>query len=218
VNTYTSTIQKFKLFPLHSYRLTINEMGIPQLIGVYQPPRVRSRERVWCEYREQWCRITTWSEGRIPWPRCAPIGAGGGSGLWIDETLKIAILTESGQALEYWFGISGGAVWRWRRAFEIRRLGTIGSKRLHQVKSREGADAVKAKEWTADDLERKRRTSLRLGLRPPNRWAESGWTADELALLGTMPDVELAAKLGRTSAAVRAARRRLHIPLNKGRA
>jgi hypothetical protein len=50
------------------------------------------------------------------------------------------------------------------------------------------------------------------GVKPPNRWAETGWKPEELALLGTMPDEELARRTGRTANAVRLARNRRGIP------
>jgi hypothetical protein len=46
---------------------------------------------------------------------------------------------------------------------------------------------------------------------PPNRWAEDGWKPKELALLGTLPDEELARRLGRSLIAVSTKRRRLGI-------
>jgi hypothetical protein len=52
-------------------------------------------------------------------------------------------------------------------------------------------------------------TPLRL---PSGRWAETGWTAAQLALLGTLPDERLAACIGRTPTAVRVMRTRLGIP------
>jgi hypothetical protein len=45
----------------------------------------------------------------------------------------------------------------------------------------------------------------------PNRWAETGWTPEQLALLGTLPDGELAAQIGRSATAVRVMRTRLGI-------
>jgi hypothetical protein len=50
------------------------------------------------------------------------------------------------------------------------------------------------------------------GVKPPNRWAETGWKPEELALLGTMPDEELAIRIDRTKTAVRVARNRRGIP------
>lgn len=45
----------------------------------------------------------------------------------------------------------------------------------------------------------------------PDRWKESGWTAEQVALLGTLPDEELAQRIERTRQAVRLKRERLGI-------
>jgi hypothetical protein len=50
------------------------------------------------------------------------------------------------------------------------------------------------------------------GARPGNRWGDEGWQEEELALLGTLPDDEVAALLGRTTNAVRVKRGKLRIP------
>jgi hypothetical protein len=46
-------------------------------------------------------------------------------------------------------------------------------------------------------------------LRQPDRWGERRWKAEELDLLGTVSDAELAARFGRTMTAVRVMRTRL---------
>ena len=47
---------------------------------------------------------------------------------------------------------------------------------------------------------------------PTGRWAEDGWKPEEVALLGTLPDDQLARRLGRSFGSVRQKRRRLKIP------
>src|SRR6516225_6234835 len=49
-----------------------------------------------------------------------------------------AFRTESSVAVQYWWGVREGTVWRWRKAFGISRLGTEGSRWLHQVLSEAG--------------------------------------------------------------------------------
>src|SRR5438045_9326696 len=53
------------------------------------------------------------------------------------------------------------------------------------------------------------RTARELGLRPPPRPGGRPWTAGEVALLGSAPDAEVAARVGRTQTAVRVMRARL---------
>jgi hypothetical protein len=55
----------------------------------------------------------------------------------------------------------------------------------------------------------------RIGHRPPD--GARLWTAEEDALLGTMPDAEVARRVGRTVRAVRARRRVLRIPSTSGK-
>jgi hypothetical protein len=70
----------------------------------------------------------------------------------------------------------------------------------------------KGKNLPPEQVERRRRTALELGLRPPSPPAEVLWTAEELALLGTMPDEDVAARIGRTATGVRVKRSRCRIP------
>jgi hypothetical protein len=50
----------------------------------------------------------------------------------------------------------------------------------------------------------------------PDGWVEDGRKAEELALVGTLPDMELAKRLGRSRASVRSCRVRLGIPSRQG--
>jgi hypothetical protein len=95
------------------------------------------------------------------------------------------------------------------QAFGVGRFGTEGSLRLHQDSSRAGAAALKRHRWTAAERQECREWALRLRLVRDTkkgyakRWGEQAWTTEAVTLLGTMPDAELAAQLGRTSEAVR---------------
>jgi hypothetical protein len=110
------------------------------------------------------------------------------------------------------FGVGVAAVWAWRKAFGVSRWGTEGSRRLLQQNSRAGAEAVKAKEWTAAERRAKQRMNQRLRLArhlpkaQAKRWEGRGWTVEQDSLLGTMPDEQLAAKIGRSVGAVRCRR------------
>jgi hypothetical protein len=52
-----------------------------------------------------------------------------------------------------------------------------------------------------DQVERRRRTALELDLAPhlPKGYHGPGWTAADAALLGTLPDTEIARRTGRTA-------------------
>jgi hypothetical protein len=62
------------------------------------------------------------------------------------------------------------------------------------------------------EVERRRQTARERGFRPGDRWGDRRWTQEQQALLGTLSDAEVAARIGRTEAAVRAKRLRLQIP------
>ena len=58
------------------------------LFGPYTPPPLRRGERSVCLYRDADFIVTSWSAGRIQWPRCRALDAPGpGSGLLVNEEL-----------------------------------------------------------------------------------------------------------------------------------
>jgi len=181
------------------------------LHGPYTPPGLRRGDRTFCLYRDAEVVITSWTEARIPWPRCRAIGVRGGSGLLITEELVRAIRTESAEALKYWFSVKANAVWNWRRAHGVTRWGTEGSRRLHQALSEDAAAKLRGKKLPAALVRRRVKIRAERGmLRQPDRWGEKRWKRWELDLLGTAPDAELAARFGQTVNAVRVMRWRRH--------
>jgi hypothetical protein len=125
-----------------------------------------------------------------------------------------AVRTESATALGHLWGVSVGVVWRWRKAIGIGREGTPGSTRLVQAAAQLGANAMKAKGWTEEEREQKRQQAIEGGYGayfPVGSKIFPGWTADELAMLGTVADWEIAKQIGRTREAVRLQRCRLGI-------
>lgn len=194
-------------------------MSRPELIaGPYVPPSLVRGDRATCLYRDSDVVVTSWTAARIAWPRCRALGRRGGSGLLVDDELKRAVTTESAEAIAFWFGVSGTTVWEWRRAFGISRSGTEGSKRLYDAASERAGAAKRDKPLPGATRAKMRkaaakRTDLRrlLDLAHVKRWEGKGWTAEQTALLGTVPDGELAALTGRTTTAVRLRRTRLGI-------
>jgi hypothetical protein len=183
------------------------------LSGPYTPPALKRGDRTSCLFRDADVVITSWTAAPISWPRCRRLGrGGGGSGLLVTEELVRAIRTESGKALQHWFGISEHRVWSWRKAFGVSRCGTEGSRRLHGELSERGAEATRGQKQSAQHVLQRVLTRRAYGVKPPNRWAETGRKPEELALLGTLPDEELARRTGRTANAVRLARTRREIP------
>jgi hypothetical protein len=180
------------------------------LHGPYNPPALRRGDRTQCLYRDTEVVITSWTDARIPWPRCRAIGVRGGSGLLLTEELVRAIRTECAEAIKHWFGVSANAVWNWRKAFDVARWGTEGSRRLLLQMCEAGAKKLRGKKRPLAAIQKQIQTCRQLGYKPPQkRWAMTGWKQWQLDLLGTAPDAELAARFGRTVTAVRVMRNRL---------
>jgi hypothetical protein len=77
--------------------------------------------------QDRLCVVTTWSDPPISWPRCQPMGQRGGHGLLFEGQLIQAVRTESALAICFWWGVSEGVVWRWRKVLGIPRAGTTCS-------------------------------------------------------------------------------------------
>src|SRR5262249_39996674 len=175
------------------------------LHGPYTPPPLRKGDRATCLLRDGTVVITSWSDGRISWPRCRLLGHRGGSGLLVDEQLARAIRLESSLALQHWFGVGMETVWRWRKAFGVGRYNE-GSAKLRTDMNVELGGRQKGKKLPPDQVERRRKTARQLGFRPTGRWKGREWTREQLRLLGKIPDAELAERFGRTVNAVRVQR------------
>jgi hypothetical protein len=183
------------------------------LHGPYIAPPLHRGDHAVCLYRDSEVVVTSWSDARIPWPRCRRAGHRAGTGLLVNEELARAIRFESSLALQHWFGVSVITVWAWRKALGVARFNE-GSARLHTEGNRRKGAALRGKRLPAEQVERRRQMALalNLGRNLPAGYHGPWWTAKELALLGTMPDGELAARIGRTLGAVRVMRTRLGIP------
>ena len=175
---------------------------LPNLIaGPYVPPPLKRGDRATCLFRDCEVVVTSWTDAPIPWPRCRSVGSTGGSGLLVSEELARAVRTESALAIRHWFGASHTAVYNWRQALGVTQWGTEGSRRLHEQLIRKAHASLRGRTASADEVRRRIATRKERGTRYGRH--PSDWTPEEVALLGTMPDAELAAKLGRTTGGVR---------------
>jgi hypothetical protein len=186
------------------------------LFGPYRPPRLKRGRRATCLYRDADVVITGMSDGRIPWPRCCSLaGGGGGSGLLVDEELARAVRGESAAAVMYWFGVSCSTVWLWRKALGVAGwTATEGTRRLMRGVAEKGAAKVRGKPLPPEQVERRRHTAREKNLGENLRRAARArkWPAWQVRLLGTVPDEEVAGRIGRSANAVRVMRTRLAIP------
>lgn len=183
------------------------------LHGPYWPPAMKRGDRAFCLLRDCDVVITGWSDGRIRWPRCRALDSRGGSGLLVDETLAWVIRHESAASIRYWLGVGVKAVWAWRRALAVTRTNNEGTRRLMLAASRHGARVLKLNGLSDAVCDRMSERSKRLNLiRFAHRGCRGRWTKKELRLLGSMPDEELATRIGRSKTAVRVMRNKRRIP------
>ncbi|HEY7425024.1 MAG TPA: hypothetical protein VH682_12405 [Gemmataceae bacterium] len=182
------------------------------LHGPYKAPRLRRGDRSFCLFKDCDVVVTSWTDARISWPRCRPIDVPRSHpSLLVNEELARAIRHESAAAIRFWWGVSAGVVHRWRRALEVTRTSNEGSQRLICAAAELGAEQQRGKRLTPEEVERRRLTARDLGL---GRYLQTGyhgpwWTKDEVALLGHLPDEEVARRTGRSVNAVRQKRETL---------
>lgn len=191
----------------------------PALLGTYTPPPVRVGARAYCRYRRAWCRVTSWTDAPLPWPKARRPRAPGAAGLLVTADLARAIRTESAAALMHWFGVSTKVVCNWRKQLAPGEgnFRTPGSHAAQRAASAAGAALTRGVPVPDETRAARRERARRVGLRLPNRPDAALWTAGQEALLGTLPDADLAAAIGRTPEAVRLRRARAGIPTHTDR-
>jgi hypothetical protein len=72
----------------------IDREKVKLLHGPYKAPPLRKGDRATCLYRDKNVVITRWSDARISWPLCRPLGKGQPS-LLLDKELARAVRCES---------------------------------------------------------------------------------------------------------------------------
>jgi hypothetical protein len=72
------------------------------LHGPYTPPALRRGDMTECLVRDCDVEATSWTNARIPWPRCQILGQRGGFGILVEAELAIAVCFESALAIRYW--------------------------------------------------------------------------------------------------------------------
>jgi hypothetical protein len=143
--------------------------------------------------------ITGWTAARISWPRCRALdGPGGGSGILLDEELARAVRCESAAAVRFWWGVSVGVVWRWRKALAVTQTNNEGSRGLIRAASERGAAVLRGKELSDEECDARSRRAIELNLKRFLRPGYHGprWTPEQLRQLGTAPDAVVAARIG----------------------
>ncbi len=171
---------------------------IKLLHGPYRSPRVRRGDVMFCEIRGS-VRVTSFTNGPIPWPRALILGHGrrGKPAMVICGDLLQAIRTESNLAVQYWWGVKECCVTRWRKTLGVAEFNE-GSKRLCVAKMED----IKPPDWReriaarSHKLESHIKALATLRANGRHRGNLRQWKPDEITLLGTMPDPALAMMLG----------------------
>jgi hypothetical protein len=161
------------------------------LFGPYKAPPLKRGDWAFCLYRDCAVTITNWSDAPISWPRCRALHVRRSPpGLLVDDELARAVCHESEVAVAYWWGIHRSTVAKWRKVLEVTRKNNEGTHRLVLGTIQE---TLKARFGEAPGE----------GSSPyPARGRTAVWTAEEVALLGALPDAEVARRTGRSLPAV----------------
>jgi hypothetical protein len=180
------------------------------LFGPYQPPALKVGDRATCLYRDAEVVIYDWSLGRIPWPLCYRAGTRAfGKGLLVNEDLARAIRRESAAAVQYWWGVCSKVVTLWRKALEVGRGDNPGTQRRIRAAVEAAAGAQRGRTFTPDQIEHRRQAFAKRNARTNDpSYLGAIWTEEELSMLGTRPDAEVAVLVGRTVEAVAIQRRK----------
>lgn len=166
----------------------MTEDPLSLLHGPYLAPRCRVGETLRDERHGRQVVVGGFHDGPIPWPF---IRRRGRHRLILTGDLVRAVKTEAEVAVAHHWGVDVTTVWKWRRALGVPKANE-GSARLY----RDGM----AQKVTAED-------------RAAN--GKAIWSAEDVALLGTVPDAVVAERTGRAVKTVRKQRLRLGIPPRK---
>jgi DNA-binding Xre family transcriptional regulator len=179
------------------------------LFGPYQAPPVNIGDEIVDEVRGP-VIIGTWSKGRIPWP-C--LRTSGRSAFVLCGDLARAVRHESSLAIQYWWGVGPATVHRWRRQLGIgnRTEGTIHLHRAWQPQKLSPSVAARGRQKSIGTASRAK-MSQTVRARGYYHRDQRIWTPEEEALLGTMPDREVAERLNRSLKLVGMWRRKRGIP------
>lgn len=185
----------------------------PLLHGTYRPPALKRGDRAHCHVRDCEMRVTGWSGGHIPWPKgCERKQSPGSPGIIVDEELARAVRHESATAVMYWWGVSNVTVIKWRRALGVTRKNNEGTHALvcaAMKKAKAAQNPVRSDEYR--ETQRQHTLRRRPWEKNPPPPPENPWRPEELALLGTGTDLEVARKVDRSRVAVKSKRRKLGI-------
>jgi transcriptional regulator with XRE-family HTH domain len=159
-----------------------------------------------------WCATgKRWSEGRIPWP-CATSGKQKKK-LIVCDDLARAVQVESLIAVQYWWGVGKITVSKWRKALNV-PVTNEGTRRLHHDWRYENITPEQAAlgRRISNTPEMRAKTMRKKKERGNFSKPRKEWTPEMIALLGTMPDRQVAEIIGRQHTEIGVWRRKFGIP------
>jgi hypothetical protein len=188
--------------------------------GPYKAPRLRRGDRAFCLFKDCDVVVTGWTDARISWPRCRPLDVPRSHpSLLVDEELARAIRHKSAAAVRFWWNVSEGVIHRWRKALGVTRTSNQGSRRLIHAASEKGAQQLRGRPLTPEQVERRGRTAheLNLGRDLHKGYPGPWWTKAEETILKRLLDEEVVRRMGRSVNAVRQKRQALARSRRPGR-
>src|SRR5262249_53370870 len=126
----------------------------------YPAPALRVGARATRLFRDCDVVITSWTDAPIPWPRGVLVGGTGHPSPIVNEELARAIINEAACAVQFWWSVSVGVVWHWRKAFGVNKTNNAGTNRLVRIASEMGADATRDMPLPAHVCEARRKRAL----------------------------------------------------------
>lgn len=130
----------------------------PLLFGPYQPPDVSSG---WADDAvDGRVEVGGWTIAPIQWPRRKKSGRA--SAVLCGDLIR-AVQMESSAAVQYWWGVSGGTVWAWRKALGVGRVTPGTRDRLRTETGVPEDAAARGREAAADPEIRARAAEARRG-------------------------------------------------------
>jgi hypothetical protein len=75
-----------------------------RLVGTYTAPGLRVGDREHCLFRDVLCKVTSFTEAPIDWPRGVPVGMRSAPALVVTEELAWALRSESAKAVRWHWG------------------------------------------------------------------------------------------------------------------
>lgn len=172
--------------------------------GPYRSPRVVVGDIVECA-RFGPLVVRSWSDGPIRWPM-GRVHRSGRSSLILFGDLERAVRTESNRAVALAWGVNILTVSHWRAALGVPTWSEGSRARIRQLAPYSLTEEVRAQGRAALSPEVMSRVVATR--RAQDDYGEKPWSAEEIALLGTLLDAELARKIGRPRRSIAVERNR----------